>query len=72
MVFFDLTDVNRKSILEWCIENEFELVEFDPESFSDDEVEDDFKESNGVTRVLQALQAYSWPNMELKSNKLIF
>lgn len=29
--------------------------------------DDDFVESNGVKRIIQALHAHTWPNLKLKS-----
>ncbi len=59
--------VTRRSILDWCIENEFELIELEAQEESEDEeVVDDFKESNGIVRIIQALQAHRWPDMRLK------
>lgn len=36
---FFITAVNRLTAQTWCIENGFELVELDPESSSDSEIE---------------------------------
>ena len=59
------TPVKRADIHEWCIKNAFELVELDPVIDSDDEVEDDFTESNSYLRIRQALHAHTWPIMEM-------
>ncbi|XP_022235742.1 alpha- and gamma-adaptin-binding protein p34-like isoform X2 [Limulus polyphemus] len=56
--------LSRSFVLEWCIKNGFELVELDPEDESDEE--DDFKETKGYPRILQALHAHLWPNMTTK------
>lgn len=61
------TSVKRADIHEWCIKNSFELVELDPLIESDNEVEDDFTESNSYLRIRQALHAHTWPNMDLSS-----
>lgn len=50
----------------WCVQNGFELVELNPETECDSDVEDDFPESVGIKRVIQALGAHLWPNMVLK------
>ena len=66
---------NRTEVITWCIENQFELVELD----DDDVDDDDEKESNigklfgsgefGVPRIVAALQAHMWSNMELIPNQ---
>ncbi|KAK7478404.1 hypothetical protein BaRGS_00030329 [Batillaria attramentaria] len=61
-----LVSVSRLTAQQWCIEHGFELVELEPEENSDDE-DCDFVESNGVKRIIQALHAHTWPNLELKS-----
>ncbi len=60
--------VKRDVIQKWCIDNEFELIELNPiiEEEDEDESVDDFKESNGILRITQSLQAYNWPFMTLK------
>jgi len=69
---FRITAVKRNTIQKWCIDNEFELVELSPEivdeDLDQDDYVDDFKESNGVVRITQALQAYNWPFMTVKGN----
>ena len=51
----------------WCLKNKFELVELDPQE-DDDEEEDDvrFRETTGFPRVLQALHAHPWANLEMR------
>ncbi|XP_076444020.1 alpha- and gamma-adaptin-binding protein p34-like [Babylonia areolata] len=58
--------VSRQTALEWCIDNGFELVELEPEENSDDE-DDDFAETTGAKRIVQALHAHTWPNLTLKN-----
>jgi len=58
--------VPRQRVLTWCLENGFELVEMEPEEDSDDEVDDDFQETTGIKRVIQALHANPWPNLVMK------
>lgn len=64
--------------IEWCIENSFELVQFDDEEKEDDEEED--SESNGlgkpfasgefgVPRILAALHAHMWSNLTMRDSK---
>lgn len=60
-------EVPRIEVQTWCIDNGFEFVELDPEAEeSDDEVEDDFHESNSYLRIRQALHAHPWPRLDLK------
>ncbi|MEE6503550.1 hypothetical protein FKM82_004854 [Ascaphus truei] len=59
--------VNRQTAQEWCIQHGFELVELSPEELPDED--DDFPESTGVTRIVQALNANVWSNVEMKSEQ---
>ncbi|KAM4747860.1 alpha- and gamma-adaptin-binding protein p34 [Rhinophrynus dorsalis] len=61
------TGVNRQTAQEWCIKHGFELVELNPEELPDED--DDFPESTGVTRIVQALNANVWSNVEMKSEQ---
>ncbi|KAM8973107.1 alpha- and gamma-adaptin-binding protein p34 [Pelodytes ibericus] len=61
------TGVSRQTALEWCIQHGFELVELNPEEMPDED--DDFPESTGVTRIVQALNANVWSNVEMKSEQ---
>lgn len=66
------TVVKRNTVQEWCIKNEFELVELSPlKSDDDDEYEDDFEETTGIRRIIQALHAHTWSNLEMKDNPSI-
>ncbi|KAK7115956.1 alpha- and gamma-adaptin-binding protein p34-like [Littorina saxatilis] len=58
--------VSRHRTLEWCIKHGFELVELEPEENSGDE-DDDFVETVGPKRIVQALHAHTWPNLTMKS-----
>ncbi|XP_025018634.1 alpha- and gamma-adaptin-binding protein p34-like, partial [Tetranychus urticae] len=58
--FFD-----RTTCMKWCINNEFELIELDAEIDSEDEYENDFVDSDGIKRIMQALSAHTWPMMEM-------
>ncbi|KAI0238678.1 hypothetical protein LSAT2_010562 [Lamellibrachia satsuma] len=57
--------VSKDSCLHWCLDNDFELVELDPETESTD-TEDDFPETVGIERIIEALEAHMWPNMVMK------
>ncbi|KAG8440790.1 hypothetical protein GDO86_006502 [Hymenochirus boettgeri] len=59
--------VNRQTAQEWCIKHGFELVELNPEELTDED--DDFPESTGVSRIIQALNANVWSNVEMKSEQ---
>lgn len=61
------TGVSRQTAQEWCIQHGFELVELNPEELPDED--DDFPESTGVTRIIQALNANVWSNVEMKSEQ---
>ncbi|KFQ04516.1 Alpha- and gamma-adaptin-binding protein p34, partial [Leptosomus discolor] len=53
--------VSRQKAQEWCIKHGFELVELSPEELPDED--DDFPESTGVKRIVQALNANVWSNV---------
>ncbi|GFS10088.1 alpha- and gamma-adaptin-binding protein p34-like [Elysia marginata] len=63
----DSDAVGRKTTLAWCVENGFELVELEPELDSEDE-DDDFPETTGLARIIQALHAHTWPNLQMKDS----
>ena len=53
----------RKEVLDWCIENSFELVE----CFQTDD-NDEFPEKFGFERISEALHTHIWPNMIEKTS----
>ncbi|XP_062440089.1 alpha- and gamma-adaptin-binding protein p34 [Rhea pennata] len=59
--------INRQQAQEWCIKHGFELVELSPEELPDED--DDFPESTGVKRIVQALNANVWSNVVMKSDR---
>ncbi|XP_074090566.1 alpha- and gamma-adaptin-binding protein p34 isoform X2 [Macrotis lagotis] len=59
--------VNRPKAQEWCIQHGFELVELRPEELPEED--DDFPESTGVKRIIQALNANVWSNVVMKSER---
>ena len=64
-------EVTRSDIQGWCLENSFELVELSPvEEEQNEDVEDDFHESNSYLRLRQALHAHPWPLLDLKGKYL--
>ncbi|CAI9176356.1 unnamed protein product [Rangifer tarandus platyrhynchus] len=59
--------VNRQKAQEWCIKHGFELVELSPEELPEED--DDFPESTGVKRIVQALNANVWSNVVMKNER---
>ncbi|EHB12141.1 Alpha- and gamma-adaptin-binding protein p34 [Heterocephalus glaber] len=59
--------VSQQKAQEWCIKHGFELVELSPEEFP--EGDDDFPESTGVKRIVQALNASVWSNVVMKNDR---
>ncbi|XP_070233438.1 alpha- and gamma-adaptin-binding protein p34 isoform X1 [Bos mutus] len=59
--------VNRQKAQEWCIKHGFELVELSPEELPEED--DDFPESTGVKRIVQALNANIWSNVVMKNER---
>ena len=57
-------EATRTAILEWCLANQFELVETETPEEDEDEI-DDFGEREGKTRIISALKAHTWSNLEL-------
>lgn len=55
---------------EWCVKKGFELVELDPE-VDEYESEQDFFETTGIKRVIQALHAHVWPNLTMKGECIL-
>ncbi|XP_050007716.1 alpha- and gamma-adaptin-binding protein p34 isoform X2 [Alexandromys fortis] len=62
--------VNRQKAQEWCIKHGFELVELSPEELPEED--DDFPESTGVKRIVQALNANVWSNVVMKNVHILF
>lgn len=58
-------EASRTNILDWCLTNQFELVQCD----DDDQEEDEFDEREGKDRILSALKAHTWSNLELGDEK---
>ncbi|XP_027017129.1 alpha- and gamma-adaptin-binding protein p34 [Tachysurus fulvidraco] len=56
--------VSRQEAQQWCLAHAFELVELSPEELPDED--DDFPESTGVKRIIQALNANVWSSVEMK------
>ena len=52
----------RTDILDWCLSNQFELIE--TEADPEDEEEDDFGE-DGKARIVSALKAHTWSDLDL-------
>ncbi|CAJ1056605.1 alpha- and gamma-adaptin-binding protein p34 isoform X1 [Xyrichtys novacula] len=56
--------VTRHEAQQWCLSHAFELVELNPQELPDED--DDFPESTGVKRIVQALNANVWSSVEMK------
>ncbi|XP_051580237.1 alpha- and gamma-adaptin-binding protein p34-like [Myxocyprinus asiaticus] len=56
--------VGRHEAQQWCLAHTFELVELNPQDLPDED--DDFPESTGVKRIVQALNANVWTSVEMK------
>ncbi|XP_067091082.1 alpha- and gamma-adaptin-binding protein p34 [Osmerus mordax] len=56
--------VTRHEAQQWCLGHAFELVELNPLDLPDED--DDFPESTGVKRIVQALNANVWSSVEMK------
>lgn len=64
---FDCDEKYKKKILNWCVENEYELIEINPPPESDEEEDDGlFSKSKGFGRVIDALHAYVWSHLVIK------
>ena len=65
----DQSEAKPEIIQKWCIKNEFELIELNPvDTDMDETAEDPLEQSFGMLRVIQAIQAHSWPHSQLKGN----
>uniref|UniRef100_A0A672FDI4 Alpha and gamma adaptin binding protein n=1 Tax=Salarias fasciatus TaxID=181472 RepID=A0A672FDI4_SALFA len=56
--------ITRHQAQQWCLGHAFELVELNPQELPDED--DDFPESTGVKRIVQALNANVWTSVEMK------
>lgn len=56
--------VTRHEAQQWCLSHAFELVELNPQELPDED--DDFPESTGVKRIVQALNANVWSSVKMK------
>ncbi|XP_062402537.1 LOW QUALITY PROTEIN: alpha- and gamma-adaptin-binding protein p34 [Sardina pilchardus] len=59
--------VSRQEAQQWCLSHAFELVELSPQDLPDED--DDFPESTGVKRIIQALNANVWASAEMKDGE---
>jgi len=58
--------VTRTQILDWCLSNQFELVECNEvEEEVDSDDEERYDEKSGRERIIQALKAHTWSNLKL-------
>lgn len=58
------TKITRGAAMEWCLKKGFEFVELYPDKTTSEA--DEFKEKNGVERVIEALQSHTWSNLIMK------
>lgn len=56
--------ITRHQAQQWCLGHAFELVELNPQELPDED--DDFPETTGVKRIVQALNANVWTSVEMK------
>ncbi|XP_028823174.1 alpha- and gamma-adaptin-binding protein p34-like [Denticeps clupeoides] len=56
--------VSRKEAQQWCLAHAFEMVELNTQELPEED--DDFPESTGVKRIIQALNANVWSSAEMK------
>lgn len=54
--------MSRQQVLEWCIDRGCELIETRPNE------DDDEEDATGVKRIVEALHAHPWPNLEMKDS----
>ncbi|XP_072037897.1 alpha- and gamma-adaptin-binding protein p34-like [Amphiura filiformis] len=57
-------EITRDEVAVWCLDNSFELVELQL-SEEDEEDQDEF-DVIGTKRIVSALHAHMWPNLEMK------
>ncbi|KAJ1525901.1 hypothetical protein ONE63_009090 [Megalurothrips usitatus] len=58
--------ISKLAAQEWCIARGYELVELNPIKDEEWEEEQDFIETTGAPRILQALHAHVWPDLNMK------
>lgn len=63
--------LERKNILKWCVENQYELVELNPSPENEEEDDENFKSAKGYDRIIEALQSYTWANLIMKDEKSV-
>ncbi|KAE8752537.1 hypothetical protein FOCC_FOCC000659 [Frankliniella occidentalis] len=60
------TGISKLTAQEWCIARGYELVELNPSKDEEWEEDQDFLETTGAPRILQALHAHTWPELIMK------
>ncbi|XP_054159137.1 alpha- and gamma-adaptin-binding protein p34-like [Oppia nitens] len=65
-------------LMKWCLDNEFELVDLNPNTDDDDDDNDTDaddgrlepfgKQEDGIVRITQAIHAHTWPYSSLKAS----
>ncbi|XP_073994886.1 alpha- and gamma-adaptin-binding protein p34-like isoform X2 [Rhodnius prolixus] len=61
--------LTKFKVQEWCVKEGFELIELEPLIDEEWDSEQDFIETCGVDRIIQALHAHVWPNLVLKERR---
>ena len=71
--------MTRTTTIAWGLDNGFEVVELnasesdgDDDDDDDDSEDDQFKETTGVRRIIEALSCHSWSNMIMKGLDWIY
>jgi len=65
MVVDEAKEERRTRLLDWCLTNQFELVECDEDVEEEEDEEEAIKECTGKERVGEALEAHTWSNLTL-------
>lgn len=64
------TKVTRLQATEWCLKRGYELIELFPaKGPPEDDCDDIIKEKVGVERIIEALGAHTWCEMEMKDHR---
>ncbi|XP_065212046.1 alpha- and gamma-adaptin-binding protein p34-like [Planococcus citri] len=65
----ELTEVEKDAVNDWCIKNEYELVELEsPQTEDDSDIS--FPEAVGIDRVIEILHSHQWPNL-IRKEKIV-
>ncbi|XP_033230455.1 alpha- and gamma-adaptin-binding protein p34-like [Belonocnema kinseyi] len=56
----------KEQVVEWCMTQKFELVELEKSNLQEDDEFEAERNSFGIDRIIEALQAHTWSKMKLK------